>query len=100
LAIVFSQDCDSKITVGRVHRDRRDIDRDNRDMIDAARRQAGRWSRAVATSGRRNRGCLMEMTIGVGCFGADAKYAKRDHEIFEHGEPPLAHHANAKGRLL
>jgi hypothetical protein len=42
----------------------------------------------------------MEMTIGVGRFRADAKYAKYDHQIFQHGEPPLAHHANGSGRSL
>jgi hypothetical protein len=40
----------------------------------------------------------MEMAIGLGCFRPDAKYAKYDHEIFEHGEPPLAHHADRNGR--
>jgi hypothetical protein len=42
----------------------------------------------------------MEMTIGMGCFRTDAKYAKCDHEIFEHGEPPLARHASADDRRL
>jgi len=53
-----------------------------------------------AISGHRTLWCLMEMTIGVGCFRADAKYAKYDHQIFEHGEPPLAHYAANNRRSL
>jgi hypothetical protein len=40
----------------------------------------------------------MEMAIGAGWIRADAKYAKYNHKIFEHGGPSLAHQADGNGR--